>query len=193
MALCPGLPRWAGTRRNAHTPTIPIIIQSLSASSIHHDPQHPPCSNYVLGNLFAQPLSMSSLVYLLVWSPPPHILLISSPNQHPLFTTHKMSIKSCKKPRYYTNLDCRLNLTCRTLQQFTHTHEHTRAVYVCTTHAHAHTHTCTCSARVCYTSIHTHTTHATNCKQTSSSLIPNTVSCDLSRHNPILKIFERNS
>jgi len=67
-ALCPGLPGWAGTRRNTHPSTILIIIQSLSASSIYHDPQHPCCSNYVLGNLFAQPLSMSSLVYLLVWS-----------------------------------------------------------------------------------------------------------------------------
>ena len=37
-ALCPGLPRWAGTRRNTHPPTILIIIQSLSASSIYHDP-----------------------------------------------------------------------------------------------------------------------------------------------------------
>jgi len=34
MALCPGLPGWAGTRRNTHPPTIVIIIQSLSASSI---------------------------------------------------------------------------------------------------------------------------------------------------------------
>ena len=81
MALCPGLPGWAGTRRNTHPPTILIIIQSLSASSIYHDPYHPPWSNYVLGNLFTQPLSMSSLVYLLVWSPPPHIPYISSPNQ----------------------------------------------------------------------------------------------------------------
>ena len=38
MALCPGLPRSAGTRRNTHPPTILIIIQSLSASSIYHDP-----------------------------------------------------------------------------------------------------------------------------------------------------------
>jgi len=30
---------------------------------------------------FAQPLCMSSLVYLLVWSPPPHIPYIYSPNQ----------------------------------------------------------------------------------------------------------------
>ena len=29
--LCPGLPGWAGTRRNTHPPTILIIIQSLSA------------------------------------------------------------------------------------------------------------------------------------------------------------------
>ena len=39
-----------------HRPDHPIFI----TSSIYHDPQHPPCSNYVLGNLFAQPLSMSS-------------------------------------------------------------------------------------------------------------------------------------
>jgi len=38
MALCPGLPRSAGTRRNTHPPTILIIIQSLSASSIYHGP-----------------------------------------------------------------------------------------------------------------------------------------------------------
>jgi len=37
-ALCPGLPGWAGTRRNIHPPTILIIIQSLSASSIYYDP-----------------------------------------------------------------------------------------------------------------------------------------------------------
>jgi len=37
-ALCPGLPGRAGTKRNTHPPTILIIIQSLSASSIYHDP-----------------------------------------------------------------------------------------------------------------------------------------------------------
>ena len=37
-ALCPWLPRWAGTRRNIHPPTFLIIIQSLSASSIYYDP-----------------------------------------------------------------------------------------------------------------------------------------------------------
>ena len=39
-ALCPGLPGWASTRKKtlAHPPTILIIIQSLSASSIYHDP-----------------------------------------------------------------------------------------------------------------------------------------------------------
>jgi len=36
-ALCPGLPGWAGTRGNIYPPTI-LIIQSLSASSIYHDP-----------------------------------------------------------------------------------------------------------------------------------------------------------
>jgi len=66
-ALCPGLPGWAGTRRNFHPPTTLIIIQSLSASSIYYDPQHPPCSNYVLGNLFAQPLSTSTAKHRVKW------------------------------------------------------------------------------------------------------------------------------
>jgi len=48
-----------------------------------------------LDNLFAQPLSMSSLLYLLVWSPPPHIPYISSPNQSLLFTTHAHTIATC--------------------------------------------------------------------------------------------------
>ena len=52
---------------------------------------------------FAQPLSMSSLVYLLVWSPPPHMLYISSPNQCLLFATHDHTIATCFAvvPRLY--------------------------------------------------------------------------------------------
>jgi len=49
----------------------------------------------VLGNLFAQPLSMSSLVYLLVWSPLPHIPHTSSPNQCLHFATHANTIATC--------------------------------------------------------------------------------------------------
>jgi len=94
-ALCPRLPGWAGTRRNSHPPTILIIIQSLSASSVYYDALHPPCSNYVLGNLFAQPLSTSSLVHLLVQSRPPHIPYIFSPNQCLLFATHAHIIATC--------------------------------------------------------------------------------------------------
>jgi len=39
MALCPGLPGWAGTRSNIH-PLTPLLIinHSLSASSIYYDP-----------------------------------------------------------------------------------------------------------------------------------------------------------
>jgi len=57
----------------------------------------------MLGNLFAQPLSMSSLVYLLVWSPPPHIPHTSSPNQCLLFATHAHTIATCFAvvPRLY--------------------------------------------------------------------------------------------
>ena len=38
---------------------------------------------------------MSSLVYLLVWSPPPYIPYISSPNQCLLFATHAHTISTC--------------------------------------------------------------------------------------------------
>jgi len=93
MVLCLGLPGWAGTRRNIHPPTILIIIPSLSASSMYYNTQHPPCSNCVLGNLFAQPLSMFYLVYLLVWSPPPPYT--SLPNQCLLFITYAYTITTC--------------------------------------------------------------------------------------------------
>ena len=38
---------------------------------------------------------MSCLVYLLVWSPPPHIPYISSPNQCLLFAAHAHTIAAC--------------------------------------------------------------------------------------------------
>jgi len=46
---------------------------------------------------------MSSLVYLLAWSPPPHIPYISSLNQWLLFTTHAHAIATCFAvvPRLY--------------------------------------------------------------------------------------------
>jgi len=50
--------------------------------------QQPPCSIHVLDSLFAQPLSKSSLVYLLVWHPPLHTPHISSPNYCLLFAAH---------------------------------------------------------------------------------------------------------
>jgi len=61
MALCLGLLGWAGTRRNIH-PLTPFLIinRPLSASSIHCDPWHPPCSISMLDSLFHN-LSPSSL------------------------------------------------------------------------------------------------------------------------------------
>jgi len=67
-ALCPGLPEWAGTRRNIHPLTpFQIIRHPLSASSMYYDPQHPHCSIYMLDCTFPQPLSRFSLVYLFVY------------------------------------------------------------------------------------------------------------------------------
>jgi len=94
-ALCPGLPKWAGTRRNTHPPTIwssSSLYQLLPSTTIHSILL---VQITCLAIFFAQPLSMSSLVYLLVWSPPPYIPCISSPNQCLLFTAHAYSIAAC--------------------------------------------------------------------------------------------------
>jgi len=100
----PLLPAWAGTRRNFHPLTLILIINHpLSASSICCDPWHPPCLIFVPNSLFAQPLSKSSLVYLLVWQPPLHTPYISSPNHCLLFAAHAHTIATCLAvvPRLY--------------------------------------------------------------------------------------------
>ena len=81
--LCLGLPGWAGTKRNIFRLTPILVIKHLlPTSSIYYDPQHPPCSTYVLDSHFPQPLSTSSLVYLLVWNPLLHTPYISSPSHY---------------------------------------------------------------------------------------------------------------
>jgi len=95
-AFCLGLPGWAGTRRNIH-PLTPILIikHPLSTSSIYYDPQHPPCSIYMLDSSFPQPLSRLSLIYLLVWNPLLRTPYISVPNHCLLFTIHAHTITTC--------------------------------------------------------------------------------------------------
>ena len=97
MTLCLGLPGWAGTRRNIHPLTSILVIgHPLSTSFIYYDPQHPLCSVYMPDSPFPQPLSRSSLAFLLVWD---HLLLhttyISSPSHHLLFTTHAHTNAAC--------------------------------------------------------------------------------------------------
>ena len=89
-ALCLGLLWWACTRRNIHPLTYPDhhptfinffhLLWSVASSLFN--------LFMCLTNLFAQRLSKSSLVYLLVWSPPLHTPYISSPYQCLLFATH---------------------------------------------------------------------------------------------------------
>jgi len=84
--------------QNKHSPTHrpdhhPIFI------SFFHLPRSIASSLFQLGLtclaiFFAEPLSMSSLVYLLVWSPP-RIPYISSPNQCLLFAAHAHTIATC--------------------------------------------------------------------------------------------------
>ena len=94
-ALCPELPGWAGTWRNIH-PLTPILIikHPLSTFSIYYDPWHPPCSISVLDSPLLQPVSKSSLVFLLVRDPLLHTSYISSRNHYLLFATHAHTIKT---------------------------------------------------------------------------------------------------
>ena len=83
--------------------------QLLPSTTIH---SILPRSNYMLGNLSAQPLSMSSLVYLFVWSPPPHIPYISS-NQCLLFAAHAHTIAICfAKYQYYITTRRKADAKC---------------------------------------------------------------------------------
>jgi len=50
---------------------------------------------YVLDNPLGQPLSRSSLVFLLVLDPELHTPYISSPNQHHLFAAHAHTNAAC--------------------------------------------------------------------------------------------------
>ena len=94
-AFGPGQPGQAGTRRNTH-PLTPILIigHPLSSSSIYNDQWHPFCSFYVLDSPLVQPLSRSSLVFLLVLDPQLHTPYISSPNHH-LFVAHAHTNAAC--------------------------------------------------------------------------------------------------
>ena len=92
-AFCPGLP---GTKRNIH-PLTPILIigHPLSSSSIYNDTWHPLCSVYELDSPLGQPLSRSSLVFLLALDPQLHTPCISSPNHQYLFAAHAHTNAAC--------------------------------------------------------------------------------------------------
>jgi len=95
-AFGPGQPGKAGTRRNTH-PLTPILIigHPLSSSSIYNDQWHPFCSFYVLDSPLVQPLSTSSLVFLLVLDPKLHTQYTSSPDHHHLFAAHAHTNAAC--------------------------------------------------------------------------------------------------
>jgi len=80
---------WSGTTRvgrhqKKHSPTHahPDHRNPLSSSSIYNDQWHLLCSFYVLDSLLVQPLSRSSLVFLLVLDPQLHTTYISSPRRY---------------------------------------------------------------------------------------------------------------
>ena len=67
----------------------------LSPFSICNGPWHPLYSTYVLDSPHVQPLSRSSLVFLLVLNPQLHTPYISSPSHRHLFATHDRTSAAC--------------------------------------------------------------------------------------------------
>jgi len=86
----------ACVRAHLH-PLTPIVVinHPLSASSIHYDPCHPPCSVYMPDSFVPQSLSKFSLASLLVWHHPLHTTYVFSPNHCLLFTAHAHTIATC--------------------------------------------------------------------------------------------------
>ena len=71
-----------------HHPDQPIFI------SLFHLPRSIASSLYAWQSFCTTSLHVL-LVYLLAWSPPPHIPYVSSPNQCLLFATHAHTITTC--------------------------------------------------------------------------------------------------
>ena len=130
-ALCPGLLWSASTRRNnIHPPSNQLssnLYQLLPSTTIHSIlPVQITCLAIFLHNL-----SPSPLVYLLVWSPPPHIPSISSPNQiffsqhMPIYVISNIAKTAldfvlCKPFRNF-KLHCRVTCIKSTVPQKQHT------------------------------------------------------------------------
>ena len=72
-----------------------MIGHPLSSSSIYNDPWHPLCSVYELDSPLGQPLSRSSLVFLLALDHQLYTPCISSPNHHHLFAAHAHTNAAC--------------------------------------------------------------------------------------------------
>jgi len=142
-ALCPGLPGWAGTRRNIH-PLTPILIINYplsSASSIYYNNSilHPACSIYVLllvqftclkvflHNLSPRPLSSTG--YLCLEPSTSYTIhfftqsLSSFHNTCGCLYHHSLFCCSAEIMSCITSLY--LNSFLRTLSLTSHTHTHT--------------------------------------------------------------------
>ena len=130
-------------KKHSHSPIL-IIIQLLSASSIYYDPQHPPCSIFVLDSLFEQPLSTSSLVYLLVWSHRPHTPYISSPNKESSFHN--------TRPHHHNLFCCSINIISSIPSASINSllGSWNSVFYLNTTHPSHHSHLCSLKCRLIF-------------------------------------------
>ena len=84
----------AGRYQKKHSPTH-THPDHRTFFIVFNDPRHPLCSFYVLVSPLVQPLSRSSLVFLLVLDPQLHIPCISSPNHHLPFAAHAHTNAAC--------------------------------------------------------------------------------------------------
>ena len=88
---------WVGRYQKKHSPTHtrPDHRTSFITFLIYNDPWHCLCSVYVLDSPLGQPLSRSSLVFLLALDPQLHTPCISSPNHRHLFAAHAHTNAAC--------------------------------------------------------------------------------------------------
>ena len=89
MALLSGTPWVSRYHQKKHSSNLYQLLPSTTIHSILL------VQITCLAIFLHKPLSTSSLVYLLVWSPPPHIPYISSPNQCLLFAARAHTIATC--------------------------------------------------------------------------------------------------
>jgi len=124
---------WVCPYQNKHSPTHTYPDhQSSFICFLHLLRSMASAIQFTCPTVFSQPLSKSSLVYLLVWHPPLHTPHISSPNHCLLFAAHACTIATSLAvvPTSY-HLINRVTVICKYTSQYRWRCLREPAVYSC--------------------------------------------------------------